>query len=175
MKHFCRLYLLAVLSASVSMLFAQSGSSLLAQPSPSVQSTPAKSLSGREKEEAFAELDGLHKTYSSKGNIYLTVYYIFALGAAVASAAAGLLLQWETYKRLAQGLAFAGSVLVVTTTYVDFRANSVANKLAANQIVHLKIQVMKDEIPDRATLIEREQAIYEAKQSTEKVTEPPKK
>lgn len=181
------LYLLIVLTASAIILLAQPGapSSPAAQTTPPVQSSPPplasekKPLAEWDRQKAEAELDALHRTYSAKGNWYLALHFVFAIGAALAGAIGGFLLQMDTpersYKRLATILAFVGSALVIVTTYVDFRTNSIANKVAANQIVHLKIQVEKGDIPDRAALLEKEQEIYEGKQMTERVIEAPKK
>jgi hypothetical protein len=188
MKPMSALHALVVIAASTTILLAQPGATPCptAQPVPSVQGTPVapsgaekKALSEQDKPRVEAELDKLFARYSAKGNWYLGIYFLFAIGAALAGAAAGFLMQWDTpqksYKRLATILAFVGSVLVIVTTYIDFRANSIANKMAANQIVHLRIQVEKGDIADRATILEREQEIYEGKQASEKVIEPPKK
>lgn len=187
MKTIRSLSVLVVLAASVTISHAQAGATTSPTPPPAaaVQTTPApsvpekKSLPAPDKQKAEAELDTLHGTYSTKGNWYLAIHFVFAIGAALAGAIGGFLLQMDTpersYKRVATILAFVGSALVIVTTYVDFRTNSIANKVAANQIVRLKIQVERGDIPDRATLLDKEQEIYEGKQLTEKVIEAPKK
>ncbi len=188
MKPIRALHALVFLAASVTILLAQPGATPCptAQPGPSVQSTPPapsgpekKTLTEQDKQKVEAELDNLLARYRAKGNWYLGIYFLFAIGAALAGATAGFLMRWDmperSYKRLATILAFVGSALVIVTTYIDFRANSIANKVAANQIVHLKIQVEKGDIGDTGTILEKEQEIYEGKQATEKVIEPPKK
>ena len=118
--------------------------------------------------EVTAELDQTWEEYSSKGNWYLAFYYIFTIGAAVSSALAGLILQWDTpaksYKRAASILAFLGAALVTVMTYVDFTANARANKAAANQTKRLKFEVQRGSITNPVDVREKMQDIYEQKQ-----------
>jgi hypothetical protein len=114
------------------------------------------------------ELDDKWAEYTSKGNWYLTFYYILTIGAALSSALAGLILQWDTpqngKKKTASILAFVGAALITVLTYVDFTANARANKAAANQTMRLKLQVQKGLFKDPVEVREKMQDIYEEKQ-----------
>ena len=156
--------LLVVLTASATVLLAQSGAS----PAPSAQPTsvqnsaatpPAsekKSLTEQERQKEVAELDLLIGKYGSKGNWYLALYYIFVLGGALAAALAGLVLQWDTpensYKRRAQILAFVASALAIVTTSVNFKVQSVANKTAYMEFRDLRNRVSAGTITDKPAI-----------------------
>jgi len=139
-----------------------------AQTTPTPPCAPAVPLTGQERAEAVKLMDNKFREYTWKGNAYLFTYYIFAIGAALAAALAGLLLQWtsaeERFKKPASILAFLGAALVTVTTFVDFSANARANKAAANQIVHLQIQVERGAVNSLADVKEKMQEIYEQKQ-----------
>lgn len=177
MKTIRVLSLFSILIVSATSLIAQPAAtpSSSPQPTPSVQTTPAtpsgsdkKLMSEQDKQRVSVELDDKWEEYSSKGNWYLALYYILAIGAALASGLAALLLQWDTpeksYRRYASILAFVGAALITVTTYVDFSANARANKAAANQTRRLKFQVQRGEFKDPVDVQEKMQEIYEQKQ-----------
>jgi len=176
MKTIRVLSLLSVLLVLATTLAAQPEAtpSLSIQPTPSPQTSPAptvaenKVMPEKDFKEVTDELDKKWDEYDSKGNWYLAFYYIFTIGAAVSSALAGLILQWDTpqrnFKKAASILAFLGAALVTVMTYVDFTANARANKAAANQTIRLKLDVQRGSVKDPVDVREKMQDIYEQKQ-----------
>jgi hypothetical protein len=181
MKTIRTLSLLVLFAASATIVVGQTGApaSPTEQPTSQAQNTPAappssvKALTVQERQKVESDLDQDYKRYSSKGNWYLAFYYIFVLGAALASAVAGFLLQRATpdksYKTPAATLAFVGSALVIVTTYINFRTNSIANKVAANETYDLKIEVMEGKRSDMTDIEKEKRLIYRRKQRIEGV------
>ena len=169
------LFSLLIVSATTIAAQTPTTPSSITQPAPFVQPTPVpqseldkKLMSEQDRQKIAGELENEWEKYTSKGNWYLALYYILAIGAAVCGGLAGLVLQWDTpekhYKRYASILAFLGAALVTVMTYVDFSTNARANKAAANQTRRLKFQVQRGEFKDAVDVHERMQEIYEQKQ-----------
>lgn len=140
------------------------------QPTATVQNPPGRTtMSDAEKLASSANLKNISEEFDSKGNWYLFFYYVLVIGAALASALAGLLLQWSNpktdYKNKAAILAFVGSAFVIVMTYVDLSANARANKVAANQIIRLRLQVEGGDIKTTNEVDTKVQDIWEQKQS----------
>lgn len=178
MKTLRFVFLLVVLTASATILLAQSGAS----PAPSAQPTTTqntsatqpsaekKSLTAEEKQAKETELNELMNKYSTKGNWYLVFYYIFVLGAALAAALAGLLLQFDTpeksYKRPAQILAFVGSALAIVTTSVNFKVQSNVSNTAYWELRELRDNVSEGKITDMSAINDAIRAIERRKSDT---------
>jgi hypothetical protein len=178
MKTIHTLSLLVLFAASAAMLVAQPNVSASANAQATASESPAssvekKALPEQARQKVESDLDQDYKRFSSKGNWYLAFYYIFVLGAALASAVAGFLLQRDTpeksYKRPAAILAFVASALVIVTTYINFRTNSIANKVAANETYDLKIEVMEGKRSDIPDIEKEKRLIYRRKQRIEGV------
>jgi len=157
MKTLQLITIVLVLGAGVTTLLAQGSTS--PNPQPSVQNPASsqpgavgKPISPEEKKAKVQELNDLATKYRNKGYWYLTLYYIFVLGSALAAALAGLFLQFDSpvksYKRKAQILAFTGAALAIVTTAVNFKVQSAANNTADWELRQLAMQVDIGEVTD---------------------------
>ena len=174
MKTLQPLLMILVLGAAVTTLIAQPQAPTSPNAQPSVQNpasgppaTVGKPLSPDEKTTTLKELNDLSADYRNKGYWYLTLYYIFVLGSALAGALAGLFLQFDSpeksYKRKAQILAFIGSALVIVTTAVNFKVQSAANNTADWELRQLAMQVDTGEITDKSVVAKTKFTIEQRK------------
>jgi|GEM_PF-4711725 len=152
-----RVYLLiGILTIAASLSFAQTAATSPPAQSASSPATTAgpdkKLMTDEERKGAESEMAVKINEYEWKGNWYLALYYVLSILAALLGSLAALVLQWDTpeksYKKIATILAFSGAALITVMTFVDFSANSRANKTASSEVSRLRLQVRRGVIND---------------------------